>query len=63
VLFGAHGIELTWVRVQVRVGLSGEFGADVGTHPGLVELFFLVKETFLFFFGFFLVEAFPLPFV
>jgi hypothetical protein len=43
--------------------LAGEFGADVGTHPGLVELFFLVKETFLFFFGFFLVEAFPLPFV
>jgi hypothetical protein len=45
------------------VGLASEVGADLGTHPVLEELFFLIKEPFLFFFGFFLVETFPLPFV
>ena len=62
-LVGAHGVVLIWVRIQVRVGLASEVGADLGTHPVLEELFFLIKEPFLFFFGFFLVETFPLPFV
>lgn len=35
----------------------------MGSDTGLVELFLLSEESFLFLFGFVLLEAFPLPFV
>jgi len=61
-VIGAH-----WA--VIRVGLSvtwwlrSEFGSDLGPDSGLVKLFLLFEESFLFLFGFFLVHAFPLPFV
>lgn len=61
-IIGGHGAEIG-VGLWAIIGVSGEIGSDLGSDPGLVELFLLIEKLLLFVFGFLLVESLPLPFV
>lgn len=64
-VLGGHGVVIRMIRIRREFGngFPSEFGPDLRSDSGFVELFLVVEKSLLLLPGFLLVETFPLPFV